>query len=75
MTVSRCVVCVDTGSLFQTRCTSCGVIETNYNSPIVPALKDKGYVYISCIYTFTIICRAPDPDAEDARIPIDQLPK
>lgn len=48
------------GSLFRTRCTSCGVIETNYNSPIVPALRDKG---------------APDPDAEDARIPIDQLPK
>ena len=36
---------VDLGSLFRTRCTSCSTVEDNYNSPIVPALKDKGYVY------------------------------
>ncbi|XP_065915467.1 NAD-dependent protein deacylase sirtuin-5, mitochondrial-like [Dysidea avara] len=48
------------GSLFKTRCTKCQDIKENYNSPIVPALKDKG---------------APDPNAEDARIPEDQLPR
>ena len=36
----------DLGSLFRTRCTNCSTVEENYNSPIVPALKDKGYVYI-----------------------------
>lgn len=30
------------GSLWLTRCTKCGDIEENHNSPIVPALKDKG---------------------------------
>lgn len=49
MMVLRYVVYVDTGSLFRTRCTSCGVIEENYNSPIVPALKDKGYIYTACV--------------------------
>lgn len=48
------------GNLFTTRCTKCGDIAKNYDSPICEALRGKG---------------APDPDAEDARIPIDQLPK
>ena len=30
------------GSLFHTRCTKCGDIRKNRDSPIVPALKDKG---------------------------------
>ena len=34
------------GSLFLTRCTKCGDVQENYDSPIVPALKDKGYVCI-----------------------------
>ena len=40
------------GSLFHTRCTSCHHIEENHNSPICPALKDKGYAFRheSCIY-------------------------
>ena len=33
------------GSLFFTRCTKCGDVRENHDSPIVPALKDKGYVY------------------------------
>ena len=32
------------GSLFDTRCTECGDVKENRNSPIVPALKDKGFV-------------------------------
>ena len=30
------------GSLFHTRCTKCGDVRENKDSPIVPALKDKG---------------------------------
>ena len=32
------------GSLFKVRCTVCNHIEENRDSPIVPALKDKGWV-------------------------------
>ena len=48
------------GSLFMTRCLSCGVVKENRDSPICVSLKDKG---------------APDPDAKSASIPIDQLPR
>uniref|UniRef100_A0A665WVF2 NAD-dependent protein deacylase sirtuin-5, mitochondrial n=3 Tax=Echeneis naucrates TaxID=173247 RepID=A0A665WVF2_ECHNA len=48
------------GSLFRTRCMSCGHEAANYNSPICAALKGKG---------------APDPDTDDARIPVQQLPR
>uniref|UniRef100_A0A3Q3X8S9 NAD-dependent protein deacylase sirtuin-5, mitochondrial n=1 Tax=Mola mola TaxID=94237 RepID=A0A3Q3X8S9_MOLML len=48
------------GSLFKTRCMSCGHEEANYKSPICAALKGKG---------------APDPDREDANIPVLQLPR
>ncbi|CAI8009213.1 NAD-dependent protein deacylase sirtuin-5, mitochondrial [Geodia barretti] len=48
------------GSLFHTRCTSCSQVLENRDSPICPALKDRG---------------APDPDAEDARIPVSELPR
>lgn len=48
------------GTLFRTRCTKCGHISENRNSPICPALSGKG---------------APDPDAEDARIPEEDLPR
>ncbi|NXU93623.1 SIR5 deacylase, partial [Xiphorhynchus elegans] len=48
------------GSLFKTRCTSCGHIAANYRSPICPALAGKG---------------APDPATEDAAIPVEDLPQ
>ena len=48
------------GSLFLTRCLSCGEVKENRDSPICASLKDKG---------------APDPDAKSANIPIDQLPR
>ncbi|CAG03663.1 unnamed protein product, partial [Tetraodon nigroviridis] len=48
------------GSLFRTRCLSCGHEAPNYQSPICAALQGKG---------------APDPDAEDAQIPEHQLPR
>ncbi|XP_075908229.1 NAD-dependent protein deacylase sirtuin-5, mitochondrial isoform X1 [Petromyzon marinus] len=48
------------GSLFKTRCTSCGHVESNYNSPITPALQGKG---------------APDPNTPDAAIPEELLPR
>jgi len=48
------------GNLFKTRCTKCGNIEFNYDSPICEALRDKG---------------APDPDADDARIDVKDLPR
>uniref|UniRef100_A0A3P9GZI0 NAD-dependent protein deacylase sirtuin-5, mitochondrial n=1 Tax=Oryzias latipes TaxID=8090 RepID=A0A3P9GZI0_ORYLA len=48
------------GSLFKTRCLSCGHEEANHKSPICPALKDKG---------------APDPNTHDAQIPVEQLPR
>ncbi|XP_012694921.1 NAD-dependent protein deacylase sirtuin-5, mitochondrial [Clupea harengus] len=48
------------GSLFKTRCTICGNVAANHKSPICPALEGKG---------------APDPKAEDARIPAEDLPR
>ncbi|KAK4316437.1 hypothetical protein Pmani_012401 [Petrolisthes manimaculis] len=48
------------GSLFRTQCTQCGQVTANTDSPICPALTGKG---------------APDPKAEDARIPEAELPR
>lgn len=48
------------GSLFRTRCMSCGHEAANYKSPICVALDGKG---------------APDPETVDAQIPVDQLPR
>ncbi|XP_037374785.1 NAD-dependent protein deacylase sirtuin-5, mitochondrial isoform X2 [Talpa occidentalis] len=48
------------GSLFKTRCTSCGTVAQNYKSPICPALAGKG---------------APEPEAQDAGIPVEKLPR
>uniref|UniRef100_A0A4W4HDW1 NAD-dependent protein deacylase sirtuin-5, mitochondrial n=1 Tax=Electrophorus electricus TaxID=8005 RepID=A0A4W4HDW1_ELEEL len=48
------------GSLFKTRCMSCGEVKENYKSPVCPALKGKG---------------APDPNAKEARIPVEDLPR
>ncbi|XP_054447857.1 NAD-dependent protein deacylase sirtuin-5, mitochondrial [Pteronotus mesoamericanus] len=48
------------GSIFKTRCTSCRVVAENYNSPICAALSGKG---------------APEPEAQDARIPVEKLPR
>ncbi|KAG3288669.1 NAD-dependent protein deacylase sirtuin-5, mitochondrial isoform X2 [Ictidomys tridecemlineatus] len=48
------------GTLFKTRCTSCGAVAENYKSPICPALSGKG---------------APEPETEDARIPVEKLPR
>ncbi|KAM9307844.1 NAD-dependent protein deacylase sirtuin-5, mitochondrial [Gastrophryne carolinensis] len=48
------------GSLFKTRCNTCGSVKANYKSPICPALEGKG---------------APDPDATDAAIPVENLPR
>ncbi|OBS82799.1 hypothetical protein A6R68_23209 [Neotoma lepida] len=47
-------------TLFKTRCTSCGTVAENYKSPICPALAGKG---------------APEPETQDARIPVDKLPR
>ncbi|NXA39035.1 SIR5 deacylase, partial [Eudromia elegans] len=48
------------GSLFKTRCTNCGNVVADYRSPICPALAGKG---------------APDPQIEDAAIPVEDLPR
>ncbi|XP_041791450.1 NAD-dependent protein deacylase sirtuin-5, mitochondrial [Chelmon rostratus] len=48
------------GSLFKTRCMSCGHEAANYKSPICAALEGKG---------------APDPDTDEAQIPVQQLPR
>ena len=48
------------GSLFKTKCTQCSKVKENYDSPICPALAGKG---------------APDISAEDARIPLEDLPR
>ncbi|XP_041040336.1 NAD-dependent protein deacylase sirtuin-5, mitochondrial [Carcharodon carcharias] len=48
------------GSLFKTRCTNCKHVAENYRSPICPALAGKG---------------APDPNTEDAKIPVENLPR
>lgn len=48
------------GSLFRTRCVSCGHEAANYKSPICAALEGKG---------------APDPNTSDAKIPVQDLPR
>jgi len=48
------------GNLFKTRCTKCGNIEVNRDSPICEALRDKG---------------APEPDSQGANIPEKLLPR
>ncbi|XP_071774512.2 NAD-dependent protein deacylase sirtuin-5, mitochondrial [Centroberyx gerrardi] len=48
------------GSLFKTRCMSCGHESANHKSPICPALEGKG---------------APDPKTSDAGIPVEHLPR
>lgn len=48
------------GSLFRTQCSKCGEVRANTDSPICHALAGKG---------------APDPKAEDARIPDSELPR
>jgi NAD-dependent deacetylase sirtuin 5 len=48
------------GTLFKTQCTRCGHVAVNHDSPIVPALADKG---------------SPDPGVMDSQIPISELPK
>ena len=48
------------GSLFKTRCISCGKIEENRDSPICEALRGRG---------------KPEPDNPDAKIPVQDLPK
>uniref|UniRef100_A0A0B7APF5 Deacetylase sirtuin-type domain-containing protein n=1 Tax=Arion vulgaris TaxID=1028688 RepID=A0A0B7APF5_9EUPU len=47
------------GNLFVTRCTKCGDVCQNKDSPICPALAGKG---------------EPNPGAVDAKVPIEQLP-
>ncbi|XP_030628346.1 NAD-dependent protein deacylase sirtuin-5, mitochondrial isoform X2 [Chanos chanos] len=48
------------GSLFKTRCMTCGEVAVNNKSPICPALEGKG---------------APDPKAKSAAIPVEDLPR
>ncbi|XP_023567925.1 NAD-dependent protein deacylase sirtuin-5, mitochondrial isoform X1 [Octodon degus] len=48
------------GTIFKTRCTSCGSVVKNYKNPICPALSGKG---------------APEPEAEDTKIPLEDLPR
>ncbi|XP_030228839.1 NAD-dependent protein deacylase sirtuin-5, mitochondrial isoform X1 [Gadus morhua] len=48
------------GSLFKTRCMSCGHVSANHKSPICAALEGKG---------------APDPNTDDAKIPVNDLPR
>ncbi|KAK1339727.1 hypothetical protein QTO34_018282 [Cnephaeus nilssonii] len=48
------------GSIFKTQCTSCGVVAENYKSPICEAFAGKG---------------APEPETQDARIPMEKLPR
>ena len=47
------------GNLFKTRCTKCGDISVNTDSPICEALRDRG---------------SPDPEATSSRIPVSELP-
>ena len=48
------------GALYRVRCTSCGAESENKDSPICESLRGKG---------------APDPDAANARIPAEDLPR
>ncbi|KAI3368454.1 hypothetical protein L3Q82_025464 [Scortum barcoo] len=59
-------------SLFRTRCMTCGHEAANYKSPICAALEGKGNtkpVLSNCLH------RAPDPDTNDAQIPVKELPR
>lgn len=47
------------GNLYKTRCLECGTVADNTDSPIVPALKDRG---------------APDPTFKGPEIPMKDLP-
>nr|KAF6383645.1 sirtuin 5 [Pipistrellus kuhlii] len=47
-------------SIFKTLCTSCATVAENYKSPICEALAGKG---------------APDPETQDASIPLEKLPR
>ncbi|XP_059143435.1 NAD-dependent protein deacylase sirtuin-5, mitochondrial-like isoform X2 [Physella acuta] len=47
------------GNLFTTRCTKCNDVKKNHDSPICPALAGKG---------------EPNPECQDAKIPVDKLP-
>ncbi|XP_037553832.1 NAD-dependent protein deacylase sirtuin-5, mitochondrial [Nematolebias whitei] len=48
------------GSLFKTRCMTCGHEAANHRSPVCAALQGKG---------------APEPGTHDAWIPVEQLPR
>lgn len=48
------------GSLLETRCVSCGHVAENHRSPVCSALEGKG---------------SPEPDAVEADIPVDKLPR
>ncbi|XP_002129772.3 NAD-dependent protein deacylase-like [Ciona intestinalis] len=48
------------GTLFKTRCTSCGEVKENRDSPICEALRDRGM---------------PDPQAQSSQIPSNLLPR
>lgn len=48
------------GNLFKTRCTKCGDVRVNNDSPICEALRDKG---------------APEPNSTGADIPLAHLPR
>lgn len=48
------------GSLFKVRCTKCEEVTVNKDSPICPALEGKG---------------EPNPEAKNAGIPVDKLPR
>ena len=39
------------GSLFKTRCTGCGRVESNRDSPICESLRDKGKISERIAYT------------------------
>nr|CAD7452334.1 unnamed protein product [Timema tahoe] len=47
------------GSLFKTRCLKCGRVAENRDSPICPALKEKG---------------APEPEVKDSCVSVEDLP-
>ncbi|XP_036375255.1 NAD-dependent protein deacylase sirtuin-5, mitochondrial-like [Megalops cyprinoides] len=48
------------GNIFKTRCISCGDVKVNHHNPICVALEGKG---------------SPEPDAIDANIPVENLPR
>lgn len=48
------------GSLLETRCVTCGHVAENHRSPVCGALEGKG---------------SPEPDAVEADIPVEKLPR